>query len=173
MGGGVHIGRVDVCELDESMLTMIPYKQPEETLSLLATILPPTLTFVRKPIAAPVAPAPEPVPEPPLPRSPSLAANAASSQYAEPVPPAPEPVAPISLAIFGSVSAHDILAVVKEALAVDSEGGRVALEEGSISILGLEEGEDRIKRLGTFEIEISPGKDLDPVRRTVEVVPDQ
>lgn len=56
---------------------------------------------------------------------------------------------------------------------VDSKGGRVALEEESIEILGLEAGEDRIKRLGTFKVEISAGKDLEPVIRTVEVVSDQ
>lgn len=56
---------------------------------------------------------------------------------------------------------------------VDSKGGRVALEEESIKILGLEAGEDRIKRLGTFKVEISAGKDLEPVIRTVEVVSDQ
>ncbi|RYP68201.1 hypothetical protein DL771_006801 [Monosporascus sp. 5C6A] len=135
---------------------------PEETQSLLTTLLPPTLTFARKPIATP---APEAAPEPVVPRSPSLAPTAAASQTAG--------VGAETPAIFGSVSTNDILHVVKEALAVDSQGSRVALEAESVVILGLEAGEDRIKRLGTFEVEISPGKDLEPVRRTVEVIPEE
>ncbi|KAK7755514.1 hypothetical protein SLS62_002446 [Diatrype stigma] len=154
---------------------------PEETLSLLTTILPPTLTIARKPIAVPTpaaAPPEPPVPQQPaMPRSPSLAANASISRpdgSSEPEAPAaaPEP-APGPVAIFGSVSTGDILHVIKEALTVDSQGGRVALEEESIKIFGLEEGEDRIKRLGTFKVEILAGKGLEPVIRTVEVVSDQ
>ncbi|RYP05745.1 hypothetical protein DL764_003603 [Monosporascus ibericus] len=139
---------------------------PEETQSLLTTLLPPTLTFARKPITTP---APEAAPEPVVPRSPSLAPTAAASQTAGVGDETPA----AATAIFGSVSTNDILHVVKEALAVDSQGSRVALEAESVLILGLEAGEDRIKKLGTFEVEISPGKDLDPVRRTVEVIPEE
>lgn len=145
----------------------------------MTTLLPSTLTFYRKPIATPT-PTPTPaMPEglPEHPRSPALAANAATSQVAEDAPEetasaAPEEPTPGPVAIFGSVSTNDILHIVKEALAADSEGGRVALEAESITILGLEAGEDRIKRLGTFAVEILPGKDFPPVRRIVEVVPD-
>lgn len=112
-----------------------------------------------------------------MPRSPSLAANASISRADASETPAPDPpepaAAPGPVAIFGSVSTGDLLHAIKEAMLVDSKGGRVALEEESIKILGLEAGEDRIKRLGTFKVEISAGKDLEPVIRTVEVVSDQ
>lgn len=50
----------------------------------------------------------------------------------------------------------------------------MALEADGVAILGLEdEGEDRIKRLGTFEVLITAGRDLEPVRRTVEVVAEE
>ncbi|KAI2620685.1 hypothetical protein GGS26DRAFT_594785 [Hypomontagnella submonticulosa] len=146
---------------------------PEETLTLLQTLLPPTLTFARKPIpAVPAAP-----PTPSTPRSPSLAPHAALSTDSHrdaPEPAAPEQ--PAAVAIFGSVSTTDILALIRERLleADPSRGGRVALEADGVAILGLEdEGEDRIKRLGTFEVLITAGRDLEPVRRTVEVVAEE
>lgn len=102
-------------------------------------------------------------------RSPSLAANA----YSPGVPDAPpEAVLDVDAptAIYGSVSTGDILARIKDALSSHEGGSRVALEAESISILGLEEGEDRIKSLGVFQVEIYPAKGMQPVRRTVEVV---
>ncbi|KAI0011649.1 hypothetical protein F4779DRAFT_193479 [Xylariaceae sp. FL0662B] len=139
---------------------------PEETISLLKTLLPATLTFARKPISTP---APAPAPEPAIPRSPSLAMNAATSTST----PTPDPSAAESgpVAIFGSVSTTDILAAIKERLHADSaQSDRIGLTAESIEILGLEAGEDRIKHLGTFEVLISASKELEPVRQTIEVV---
>ncbi|KAI0205032.1 hypothetical protein F4808DRAFT_320313 [Astrocystis sublimbata] len=143
----------------------------EETHTLLTTLLPEVLVFPRAIVAA----APAPPPQPSVPRSPSLAANAASSSI--------EPASPASAAatvtpIFGSVSRTDIIALIKERLLENSQGSRVALEPESLELLGLDpehDGENRIKRLGTFELLISPGVNvqgtpLDPVRRLVQVV---
>ena len=151
------------------MLTLHPTKQPEETLTLLQTLLPTTLTFARKPIPAVSAPPPTPS----TPRSPSLAARATTSTDSPPDTPTPEQQA--AVAIFGSVSTTDILSLIREQLleADPSRGGRVALEAESVEILGLDEGEDRIKHLGTFEVLITAGKDLKPVSRTVEVVAEE
>ncbi|KAI6087782.1 hypothetical protein F4821DRAFT_235205 [Hypoxylon rubiginosum] len=142
---------------------------PQETLALLQTLLPATLTFARKPIATP---------PPTTPRSPSLAANASTSASisAEPTPaPTATSEPPPSVAIFGSVSTGDVLATVKEYLleADPSQGGRVALEAESVTILGLDAGDDRVKRLGSFEVLISAGRDLEPVRREVKVVAEE
>ncbi|KAI1137830.1 hypothetical protein F5Y05DRAFT_413778 [Hypoxylon sp. FL0543] len=141
---------------------------PEETLSLLQTILPATLTFARKTIAAPT-----PTPTPAATRSPSLAANAAISTSSTPADSAP--AEPAAVPIFGSVSTNDILAMIREQLleADPSRGGRVALEVEDLAIQGLEDGEDRIKRLGTFEVLISASKDMEPVRREVKVVAEE
>ncbi|KAI0595029.1 hypothetical protein F4775DRAFT_605472 [Biscogniauxia sp. FL1348] len=164
---------------------------PEETQALLETLLPEILIFKRKPIAAPAPePAPEPEPvAPAAPRSPSLATRAATSVGGPPpapsspaAPPTPaEP--PQERAIFGSVSVNDILAHVKELLLVGDarRGSRVALDAAGVEITGLGAGpegaahhhEDRIKRLGTFEVLISPGKGFRPVKRVVSVVPDE
>lgn len=72
--------------------------------------------------------------------------------------------------IFGSVSSTDILALVREALLADRNGSRVALGTDGITFVGLEEGEDRIKRLGKWQVDIVAGKDVKPVRRHVEVI---
>ena len=74
--------------------------------------------------------------------------------------------------IFGSVSTIDILAAIKESLLNDPEGSRAHLEAEGISILGLE-GEDRIKHLGRFEVEIVAGKESEPIKRVVEVIAEE
>ncbi|KAI0459700.1 hypothetical protein F5B21DRAFT_455729 [Xylaria acuta] len=144
----------------------------EETHTLLTTLLPEVLVFPR----APVPTTPAPPPEPPVPRSPSLAANAATSASAPEVP-GSATVTPI----FGSVSRNDIVAMIKEKLLESPEGSRVALEVDSLELLGLDpehDGENRIKRLGTFEVLIAPGVDsngteIEPVRRVVQVVAEE
>lgn len=66
----------------------------------------------------------------------------------------------------------DVVARIREALLADRNGSRVAVEAEGISIIGLETGEDRIKNLGVYEVEIVTGKDVEPLRRTIEVVPE-
>ncbi|KAI1128259.1 hypothetical protein F5Y10DRAFT_240920 [Nemania abortiva] len=147
---------------------------PEETQALLTTLLPEVLVIPRAPVPSTPAPPPEPV----VPRSPSLAANAATSTLAA-APQTPE-VATVT-PIFGSVSRSDILALIREKLLADPQGSRVALEAESLEILGLDpehDGENRIKRLGTFEVLITPGvgadgKEVEPVSRVVEIVAEE
>ena len=64
---------------------------------------------------------------------------------------------------FREDEAHDAPAVTLDAF-LDGQTDAVAVR--------LEAGEDRIKRLGVYEVEIVTGKGLEPVRRTVEVVPE-
>ncbi|KAI1360917.1 hypothetical protein F5Y08DRAFT_316210 [Xylaria arbuscula] len=138
---------------------------PEETQTLLTTLLPEVLLFPRIPVSTTPA-------EPAAPRSPSLAANAATS--------APGSGADAVIPIFGSVSRADILALIKESLLADPQGSRVGITEDSLDILGLDpehDGGDRIKRLGTFEVRIAPGigengQVVEAVSRTVQVVPE-
>ncbi|KAI1275202.1 hypothetical protein F5Y07DRAFT_370841 [Xylaria sp. FL0933] len=139
---------------------------PEETQALLTTLLPEVLIFPRIPVSTTPA-------EPPTPRSPSLAANAATSAS---TPASEAAITPI----FGSVSRNDILALIKEELTVDPQGSRIALEAESLELLGLDpehDGENRIKRLGNFEVRIAPGigangQVLEAVSRVVRVVPE-
>lgn len=74
-------------------------------------------------------------------------------------------------AIFGSVSITDIINRIKGLLVEDVEGSLIALEPTSIRFLGLGEDTDRIKFLGRWEVEIHVGSTVEPVRKTVEILP--
>jgi hypothetical protein len=77
-----------------------------------------------------------------------------------------------SLAIYGSVSATDIVGHIKTLLAGDADGSRIVLEPENIRFLGLAEEADRVKALGRWEVEISVGgTGLEPVRKMVEILP--
>ncbi|KAH6636754.1 alcohol acetyltransferase-domain-containing protein [Chaetomium tenue] len=133
------------------------YTQPEKAHTLLMTMIPEALIFHRKPI---------PVPAPPPPTqsiSPLVAsANAETAQDHNNAP----------LAIYGSVSATDIVAHIKGLLLNDAEGSHVILGPENIHFQGLVEEADRIKALGRWEIEISVGgTGLEPVRKVVEILP--
>lgn len=172
--------------------------QAEQVHDLLSTLLPPVLTFERKPIAGPgSSTASEAVAAATSRRSPLIASNAVLSEEEERAAAsatAPQPP-PGPVAIFGSVSTNDVLARVAEILAANAAGpgsdGAVVEEGGEaagttnagamvraaalgnihhVGIRGLEEGEDRIKRLGVFEVEIIVAKGMEPIVREVDVV---
>ncbi|KAK8018849.1 hypothetical protein PG991_008039 [Apiospora marii] len=137
-------------------------QSPEETRALFDQIIPEVLTFARKPITTPESS------EPAVPRSPALAAGAVTSTNTTDAPAA----AP---AIFGSVTAHDILEIALAGAQAVHPGAVLsgALQARDIVIVGLEDGEDRIKHLGRFEVEVRAGGDgVPPLRRIVEVVPE-
>ncbi|KAI1460429.1 hypothetical protein F4805DRAFT_417466 [Annulohypoxylon moriforme] len=144
---------------------------PQQSLALLQEHIPKTVTFARKTIQ-PTAPPPSAV-EPTAPRSPSLSRHAQTSTSAG--VPEPKSAEPAQISIFGSVSATDILAAIKEKLLESdpAKGGRVALEASGITITGLEAGEDRIKHLGTFDVLISVSPELDPIELKVNVVAEE
>ncbi|KAJ9157360.1 hypothetical protein NKR23_g736 [Pleurostoma richardsiae] len=156
-----------------------PTVEPERAHALLATLLPETLTFTRKLIHAPAA-----VPSS-TPRSPLLAAQATVSDAAQSSPSSPaeeaaaatpaalDPAA--SLAIYGSVSANDVAALIRDRLlrSGDAEAARITLDGAHVRFVGLEDaGADRVKALGRWEVEILAGGvgSMEPVRKVVEVV---
>ncbi|KAK8013923.1 hypothetical protein PG990_007219 [Apiospora arundinis] len=147
-------------------------QSPEETRAIFDQIIPEVLTFARKPITTP-----EPAPaEPVIPRSPALAAHAVTSTHSgQPQPPATATgTTATATAIFGSVTAHDILEIVVASAQATHPGAfSGVLQARDVVLLGLEDGEDRIKRLGRFEVEVHTGGDgVPPLRRIVEVVPE-
>jgi hypothetical protein len=124
--------------------------------TLLATLIPETLVFYRKPIPAPAPP----------PQAPSISPLVASAN----APTTHDRNTP--LAIFGSVSATDIVGHIKGLLVEDADGSRIILGPENIRFLGLAEDADRIKALGRWEVEVSPGgTGLEPVRKVVEILP--
>jgi hypothetical protein len=69
------------------------------------------------------------------------------------------------------VSATDVVAYIKGLLLGDAEGSRMVLGPENIRFLGLAEEADRVKALGRWEVEISVGSKLEPVRKVVEILP--
>ncbi|KAH6625944.1 hypothetical protein B0J18DRAFT_423511 [Chaetomium sp. MPI-SDFR-AT-0129] len=132
---------------------------PVKARALLTTLIPDSLPFYRKPIAAPAPPPPPPA------RSISpLVATDEPNYPTSTVPDGPQ-------AIFGSVSITDIINRIKGLLVEDVEGSLIALDPTSVRFLGLEEDTDRIKFLGRWEVEIHVGSTVEPVRKTVEILP--
>jgi hypothetical protein len=73
-------------------------------------------------------------------------------------------------AIYGSVSTADVVLTLRAGLAHNDEAARVILNEGDVTFLtGHEEGDaSRVKKLGTFQVEINvPG--AEPVVRNIRV----
>ena len=140
--------------------------------------------FRRKLIHPPSAPAAAPTANTPsAPRSPLRAAQAAVSAASRPTD-LPEPnyeptekteaVDPTAaLAIFGSVSTTDIAAAIKEILVNDTEAARIMLDGRDVRFVGMEDGADRVKMLGRWEVEIIPrgeASGLESVKKVVEVI---
>jgi hypothetical protein len=130
-------------------------QQPEKSHTFLTTRIPGTLTFHRKPIPAPAPPPPTQS------ISPLVAAANPDTAHDRNAP----------LAIYGSVSATDVVAYIKGLLLGDAEGSRMVLGPENIRFLGLAEEADRVKTLGRWEVEISVGNKLEPVRKVVEILP--
>ncbi|KAK3330284.1 hypothetical protein B0H66DRAFT_54586 [Apodospora peruviana] len=149
------------------------HTSPEVAFSLLATLVPETLTFHRKPIPAAAAEAPPP-PAPTTPAQPAVSPLIAVANTPTPKRKTAEPEAAstqdTTLGIYGSVSTFDITNYVRGYLISDAEASRIALDPTSIRIVGLGENNTRLKSLGRWEVEISVGAEK-PVRKMVEVLP--
>ncbi|KAL2157412.1 hypothetical protein VTH06DRAFT_6104 [Thermothelomyces fergusii] len=154
-------GILDVSDAEDSpavevLSPIVPTMSPEKAHSILTTMIPDTLVFHREPIPVPASP------PPPQPISPLVASAKADTAHDQNTP----------LAIYGSVSATDIVSHIKSLLINDVEGSRIVLEPENIRFLGMDEETDRVKTLGRWEVEISiGGTGLEPVRKTVEVLP--
>ncbi|KAF2396147.1 hypothetical protein EJ06DRAFT_551860 [Trichodelitschia bisporula] len=123
---------------------------PDRAIGLLQALLPAHLDFPRAPVdAVPDAPASANVP-----------ATAAASSSG-PIP------------IYGSVSAGDVVAVVKAAVVHNEEAARIPLTSRDVRFLGVAGGDDlkHLKHLGEYDVEISVRGAGEVVRRVVRVVP--
>jgi len=82
--------------------------------------------------------------------------------------------------IFGSVSTTDIVNYIRGILSSEPDTAYFSLEPADIHFLGLEDGVDRLKALGRWEVEISvSGSALgqgdsprEAVRKVVEILPE-
>ncbi|KAK4245625.1 alcohol acetyltransferase-domain-containing protein [Corynascus novoguineensis] len=154
-------GTMEAAEFEESSEVDTPSATvlttpPEKAHTILTTLIPSTLAFHRKPIPAPAPPPPSQS------ISPLVASAKADAAYDRDAP----------VAIYGSVSATDVVSHIKGLLVNDVEGSRIALGPEDVRFLGLDEETDRIKTLGRWEVDISVGgTGLEPVRKVVEILP--
>ena len=134
---------------------MMCQRQPAAARPFLTTLVPTSLTFYRKPTPT--------TPSSPSPVSPLIAyaiPSQTTEQHAQ------------ESSIFGSVSISDVILKIKELLAGHSEASRVALEPEDIRFVDLEDGSDRIKSLGRWQVTISVGDEMEPIYKVVEVLPE-
>ncbi|KAK4105958.1 hypothetical protein N658DRAFT_490564 [Parathielavia hyrcaniae] len=159
----VAFGTIEAVELDDAPVVQtvtVRTTTPEKAHTLFTTVIPKILTFHRKPIPSP-APAPTSAP-PARPISPLVAS----------ADPDPVPDQDTAQAIYGSVSATDIVGHIKSLLASDADGSRIVLGPENIKFQGLAEDTDRVKALGRWEVDISVGgTGLESVRKVVEILP--
>lgn len=131
---------------------------------MLSELIPNTLTFYREPVPIPIS-QPKPALEPKI--SPLIARHVPAS-----TPETPS-IGEARRAIFGSVSSSDILNQIKALVSGHEDASRIVLGPSSVKIVGLAEDNDRIRHLGRWEIEIAVARagGLDPVRKSVEILP--
>jgi ribosomal protein L9 len=110
---------------------------------IFSKLLPKNINFYRTPISS-TSPAPQR-------HSSSIPAASAISAAAQEKA---RPQGPQKISIYGSVTTTDIAENLKAILAEDGEGSRVVLTSEDIVFVSQGEEKDRVKHLGTFEIDI-------------------
>ncbi len=142
--------------IEGSKLTPI---QPERSVQVLTELLPPNLDFYRSPKTSPAQEAGSPT----------------ASQGSSPGAETKSTSQPAITGIYGSVSTADIASSIKALLAESEDGSRVVVTPEDITLGdGLsrdEDGEDRLKQLGDFKIEISLKGASERLSRIVRVLP--
>lgn len=146
---------------------------PERSSQLLEIFVPAHIDFYRQPIIEekPTTPPPQ---QPKSPQHPTLAGAAADLMAARSAVPLPsKPTGPQS--IYGSVSTHDVLVAIRDAVARNDEAARIALTEADITFVELVEGSEetdatRVKHVGEYQVDITVKGTMVPVRRTVKVI---
>lgn len=147
---------------------------PERSIQLLEIFVGPRLDFYRQPIIEEKEVEEEKKPEQKKKESPRTASSAAfdllAARTSRPKP--AESTGP--LAIYGSVSRHDVLVHIRAAIARNDEAAKVILEESDIEFLDAEvEREGKVKHVGDFTIEIGIKGAEERLKRTVRVVPQE
>jgi hypothetical protein len=137
--------------------------QPQEAANVISKIIPLNINFYRTPIEA------EQSKTDSLKMSPSIPATSAiSAAAAEGQPKEVKEGSEAKTGIYGSVSTSDI-AVNLQAVLAGTEGASVVLSSENISFVDQLEERNRVKHLGTFDIEIRLSSTVKGIRRTITV----
>lgn len=146
---------------------------PERSSQLLEIFVGPRLDFYRQPILEEKKEEAEEVKPTSRRESPRTASSAAFDLLAARTS-QPKPEATGPLAIYGSVSRHDVLVHIRAAIARNDEAAKVILEENDIEFLDAEvEREGKVKHVGDFTIEVHVKGGEQRLKRTVRVVPQE
>jgi len=145
-------------EAESSIAVDLDLLRPERALKVMSLLLPNNIDFYRTTIATPPPSPPRHSPSIP----PSSAISAAALEGAQ-------PEEPERVGIYGSVSTADIAANLRAILAENDEGSRIVLSPEDITFVKEVEDKDRVKHLGTFEIDIRLKGADGVVRRTISV----
>lgn len=146
---------------------------PERSLQLLEIFVGPRLDFYRQPRIEEKEKEPEESKPQPRRESPRTASSAAFDLLAARTSqPKSESTGP--LAIYGSVSRHDVMVHIRAAIARNDEAAKVILEESDIEFLDSKvEREGKLKHVGDFTIEVHVKGEEQRLKRTVRVVPQE
>ena len=131
--------------------------QPARAVEVLDILLPSNIDFYRQPITTSTTP---------IRHSPSVPTTSAISEAAQE---GSTSNIPLQTSIYGSVTVADIISNIKALLAEDFEGSRVVLSPEDVSFVEQSEEQDRVKHLGTFEINIQIKGASVVIKRTITV----
>ncbi|RDW94493.1 hypothetical protein BP5796_00256 [Coleophoma crateriformis] len=148
-------------ESEEPAPAVLDMLSPEKSTDILSNLLPPFIEFFRPLIAVPEA-APKRI-------SPSIPTTSVVSSAASQGKPTVAPKLTTNGSIYGSVSTADIAANMKAILGEHPEGARIVLSSEEISFVKKVEDNDRVKKVGVYEIEIKLKGSTDVVRRSIKV----
>jgi len=133
---------------------------PDQSSKLLDNILPRSIDFYRPPISVPGLPLRAASPS--IPAMSAISAAASEGHKAQ---------RPERVSIYGSVSTLDIPSNMKAILAEDNEGKRVVLSPEDISFVDDLDERDRVKYIGSFDIDVRVKGATKAIRRAVTVYP--
>ncbi|ESZ96448.1 hypothetical protein SBOR_3180 [Sclerotinia borealis F-4128] len=128
---------------------------PELSTKLLSDLIPSCIEFYETPISIATLPVKK--------LSPSLASSSSVSAAAISI------AKPEKVSIYGSVSTTDIAVKMKTILAQDSEGKRIVFGPENIKFVQETDEQDRVKHLGTFEVDIQLKGFPDSVRKAIRI----
>jgi len=75
-----------------------------------------------------------------------------------------------SQALFGSVSAADVAAIIRQNLSQNLEASMISVAEEDVRFVGVKES-DRVKHIGEYQIEVRVKGSDEAVKRAVRVQP--
>lgn len=165
----IETGQIDADSTALRKVVEVEKLTPERSMELVELFVPPRLEFYRQPIVE------EKEPEKPAPERTQYGGAAGDLLAARTPQTAKSKEKP--QAIYGSVSAHDVLVAMRAVMAGNDEAARVILQESDIQLIDLQQAEGseagRLKHIGDFVMEIKVKGVEKAIQRTVRINPQE